>query len=237
MRVEVEVALLHVLAVVALGAGEAEEALLQDRVASRSRARARSRADWWRSQMPGEAVLAPAVGPRCGRGRAGSSPRRRRRRCSPRAPCPMRARSGRAPSASSCASASRPPRGAVARGRGSVRHAGAWMSPGARGFRLAEPGPGSTRSIRSSSPTDQAWNGQPRGVCGASPSAISETWPRPASSRCASSGARKRSRASRSGRGRAAADAHPRLDEGAGEPRPDGALVVARRRAARTSPS
>ena len=47
-------------------------------------------------------------------------------------------------------------------------------------------------SARISSPSDQAWNGQPRGVCGASPSAISETCPSPASRRCSSSGARKR---------------------------------------------
>src|SRR5689334_19729516 len=39
-------------------------------------------------------------------------------------------------------------------------------------------------SSRSSSPNDQACNGQPAGVCGGSPSAISETWPRPACSRC-----------------------------------------------------
>lgn len=30
---------------------------------------------------------------------------------------------------------------------------------------------------RSASPTDQAWNGQPPAWCGASPSAISATWP------------------------------------------------------------
>ena len=34
--------------------------------------------------------------------------------------------------------------------------------------------PRMTRSIRSASPTDHAWNGQPRGVCGGSASAISE---------------------------------------------------------------
>ena len=47
-----------------------------------------------------------------------------------------------------------------------------------------------------SSPTDQAWKGQPRGRCGATASAISETWPRPAASRWARSGATKRARAS-----------------------------------------
>ena len=51
-------------------------------------------------------------------------------------------------------------------------------------------------SARISSPSDHAWNGQPRGVCGGSPSAISLTWPRPAVCKCASSGARKRRRAS-----------------------------------------
>lgn len=40
--------------------------------------------------------------------------------------------------------------------------------------------------------TDQAWAGQPRGVCGGSPSKISLTWPRPASSRWSPIGSSQR---------------------------------------------
>ena len=54
-----------------------------------------------------------------------------------------------------------------------------------------------TSESRRTSPTDHAWKGHPRGVWGASPSAISETWPRPASSRWQRSGSRNRLRASR----------------------------------------
>ena len=43
-------------------------------------------------------------------------------------------------------------------------------SVSARAFYAAS----TVRSSRSASPTDQAWNRQPRGVCGGSPSAISE---------------------------------------------------------------
>src|SRR5262249_12336261 len=46
------------------------------------------------------------------------------------------------------------------------------------------------RERRKTSPTDQAWKGQPHGVWGESPSAISETCPNPASSRWWSSGSR-----------------------------------------------
>jgi hypothetical protein len=35
--------------------------------------------------------------------------------------------------------------------------------------------PSSSFTMRIISPSDQAWNGAPRGVCGASPSAISDT--------------------------------------------------------------
>ena len=67
--------------------------------------------------------------------------------------------------------------------------------------------------IRSSSPSDHAWNGQPRGVCGGSPSAISRQVAEPGVSRCASSGARKRARASAAARRRVAVHAQPGLDE------------------------
>ena len=98
--VEVEVVLLHVLAVVALVAGQAEEALLEDRVALvPQREREADLADGGRRS--------PRARPRSSgtrasaRDRAGGSPRRRRARCSPRAPCPTRVRSGTAPTASS----------------------------------------------------------------------------------------------------------------------------------------
>ena len=51
------------------------------------------------------------------------------------------------------------------------------------------------RSRRTNSPSDHAWNGQPRGVNGASASAISEMCPSPAVSRCCRSGSRNRNRA------------------------------------------
>jgi len=49
--------------------------------------------------------------------------------------------------------------------------------------RLPDVSDKTTRSRRSSSPSDQAWNGQPRGVWGGSASAISDTCPSPAWSR------------------------------------------------------
>jgi len=53
-----------------------------------------------------------------------------------------------------------------------------------------------TLSRRRASPTDQAWKGQPRGSCGASPSAISGRWPRLCGSRVLRKGSRKSLRAS-----------------------------------------
>ena len=61
--VEVEVVLLHVLAVVALGAGQAEEALLQDRIAAVPERQREAEARVAVADA-GEAVLAPAVGAR-----------------------------------------------------------------------------------------------------------------------------------------------------------------------------
>ena len=95
-RVEVPPVLLGVLAVVALGAGQAEDPLLEDRVAAvpereREAERLPVVAD------AGEAVLAPAVGARAGVVVREVAPTRRRRRCSPRARCPRRARSGTGP--------------------------------------------------------------------------------------------------------------------------------------------
>ena len=40
------------------------------------------------------------------------------------------------------------------------------------------------RRTRRTSATDHAWNGQPVAACGAAPSAVSETDPRPHSPRC-----------------------------------------------------
>ena len=82
------------------------------------------------------------------------------------------------------------------------------------------------RLARRSSPSDQAWNGQPPGLCGGSPSAISETWPSPATSRCARNGARKRSSRLALRLGRVAAHPQPGFDERPEQPGPDRALVV-----------
>src|SRR4030095_16582123 len=59
------------------------------------------------------------------------------------------------------------------------------LVPDARWLEFAAPefADNTTRSSRNTSPRDQAWKGQPRGVCGSSAPAISETWPRPASAR------------------------------------------------------
>ena len=98
--VEVEVALLDVLAVVALVAGEAEESLLEDGVAAVPQRQGEADALMAVADA-GEAVFVPAIGAEARTVRTGSSPRRRRRRCSPRAPCPRRARSDTDPSDSS----------------------------------------------------------------------------------------------------------------------------------------
>ena len=100
--VEVEVVLLHVLAVIALVAGEAEQPLLEDRV------RAVPQREREAQPLPvvadaGDAVLAPAVGARSRVVVREVFPRRRRRRCSPRAPCPIAARSRRDPIAATAA--------------------------------------------------------------------------------------------------------------------------------------
>ena len=77
-----------------------------------------------------------------------------------------------------------------------VARAGPGVGYGRRAV-VAWPSEESTcRSSRNASPTDQAWKGHPRGVCGASASAISEMCPIPASVRWANSGARNRRRAS-----------------------------------------
>ena len=77
MPVEVVVELLHVLAVIALAVGQAEEPLLQNRDRGRSTARGTGTGAGPVGDA-GDAVLAPAVGAASGRGRGGSTPRRRR---------------------------------------------------------------------------------------------------------------------------------------------------------------
>ena len=62
--VEVEVVLLDVLAVIALAVGEAEEPLLEDRVAAVPQREREAQAAARSSLMPGDAVLTPAVGAR-----------------------------------------------------------------------------------------------------------------------------------------------------------------------------
>src|SRR4029079_18390057 len=79
----------------------------------------------------------------------------------------------------------------VAGGDGPAEPAGAGLQgpPSLRARGRGAGGGGSVRArARRSSPSDQAWNGQPPGVWGGSPSATSHTWSRPASSRWASRG-------------------------------------------------
>ena len=82
--------LLDVLAVVPLGAGQAEQALLEDRIAPFHSASAKQRRPW-RSQMPEQAVLAPAVGAAARVVVREVVPARRRPPSSPRAPSPTAA--------------------------------------------------------------------------------------------------------------------------------------------------
>ena len=94
--VDVEVVLLDVLAVVALGVGQAEQPLLEDRVAPVPQ-RERQAQPLLVVADPGDAVLAPPVGARArlivGEVRPGVAARR----CSPRGPFPTAVRSGTAP--------------------------------------------------------------------------------------------------------------------------------------------
>ena len=98
-RVEVEVVLLDVLAVVALAVGEPEQALLEDRVATVPEGEREAQ------PLPvvgdaRDAVLAPAVGARAGLIVAEVVPGVAVGRCSPRVPCPTAAPRGRAPTSS-----------------------------------------------------------------------------------------------------------------------------------------
>ena len=99
-RIEVVVALLHVLAVVALRAGQAEQPLLQDRVAAvpqrqREAQPALAIAD---AQQP---VFAPAIRAAAGLIVRRSNPSTRRAPNSPRGPCPIAARTDTVPTAAS----------------------------------------------------------------------------------------------------------------------------------------
>ena len=124
--VEVPPVLLDVLAVVALGAGQAEHPLLEDRVAAvpQRQAEAQPLLDVGEA---GHAVLAPAVGPRPGVVVGEVRPRPRRRRCSPRAPCPTGARSRTGPTGTS-----RRPGAARSRGCRTTRPAPARRSSSVR---------------------------------------------------------------------------------------------------------
>ena len=90
-RVEVPPVLLDILAVVALRVGEPEGALLEDGVLAVPE---RQREDTGAARCRRCRRARPrSIDTRASaRGRAGSCSRRRRRRCSPRAPCPRRAR-------------------------------------------------------------------------------------------------------------------------------------------------
>ena len=101
--IEVEVTLLHVLAVVALIAGEAEQALFENRIAAVPERQRETQALVVVADA-GDAVFAPAVRAQVGMLERENNPRRFRRRCSPRGPCPMRARKDTDPSAASACS-------------------------------------------------------------------------------------------------------------------------------------
>ena len=74
---------------------------------------------------------------------------------------------------------------------GLAAHAGRVAARASRP-RRSRPSPSSSTPgrTRSTSATDQAWNGQPVAACGASPSAVSDTEPSPHSARCSSSPSR-----------------------------------------------
>ena len=91
--------LLDVLAVVALRVREAEQPLFQDRVVAVPQ-REREAEVQPSVADPAEPVLAPPVGRVSERGRGGSSPRRCRPRCSPRAPFPTASPGGTGPTTS-----------------------------------------------------------------------------------------------------------------------------------------
>ena len=94
--VEVPPVLLGILAVVALLAGQAEDALLEDRVAPVPEREAKAEPLLDVGEAPPGRPL-PSGRRASGHGREGSSPRRCRPGCSPRARCPTGARSGTAP--------------------------------------------------------------------------------------------------------------------------------------------
>ena len=109
--VQVPPVLLDVLAVVRLRAGQPERALLQDRVTAvpQRQPQAQPLLD---VAEPGQAVLAPPVGPGTGCGRAAGNPTPRRPRCSPPGPCPTAARSRTVPTGTSRWPAATRPRAA-----------------------------------------------------------------------------------------------------------------------------
>ena len=80
--VEVEVVLLDILAVIALAVGQAEQALLEDRVAAVPQREGKAQTLLLVADA-GDAVLAPVIGARAGLDRGRSSSMRRRSRCSP----------------------------------------------------------------------------------------------------------------------------------------------------------
>ena len=85
--IEVEVVLLHVLAVVALAVGQSEEPLLEDRILAVPQSHAEAEALLVVGDA-GDAVFAPAVGAGAGMIVGEEVPGVDRSRCSPRAPCP-----------------------------------------------------------------------------------------------------------------------------------------------------
>ena len=90
-RIEIVIKLLDVFAMVALLIGQAEQPLLQDRVASVPE-RKREAEQLPVVGEPGDAVLAPAIGPAARLIVRRDNPRRCRLGCSPRAPCPIAVR-------------------------------------------------------------------------------------------------------------------------------------------------
>ena len=198
--VEVVVELLDVLAVVALARWSGRTAAPSGSGRARSRARAARHSAGGRRRSR-RCRPRPSDRRGCARGRAGNSPRPCRRAVvlAHRAPLPLAEvgppalasaalsafAPGGGPPRSRCRCVLRRPRTSCHRGIGVTRD-----RPSLRAR-------ASIARTRSSSPSDQAWNGQPPGVCGASPSAISRDMAEARRRRDArAAAARKRSRAS-----------------------------------------
>ena len=115
-RIQVEIALLHVFAMVAFGVGQAEQTLLQDRVPAIPKGQGKAETTFAVGD-PQQTVFPPAVGAAAGVRSAENTPSMTRRANSLRARCPTDARPDRGPTVSSSFRAGRLPRAAPSRRR------------------------------------------------------------------------------------------------------------------------